>query len=172
MKKTSMNIRIICVMLIAGLAVTSCKKSSSSTVTLEGGTWTAGTPTFTAMVGTKTLTQYYTDVVGLTADQAAQYTAIVNLALMQSFTGTIQFKSDNTYTANLGGTPDSGTWSLSADGKKLTIDSSTAAPETADITELTSNKLTVSLTTTMSEDLNGDGTPETITVNITIPFTR
>jgi hypothetical protein len=124
------------------------------------------------MVGTKTLTQYYTDVMGLTADQALQYTTFVNLALMQSFTGTIQFKSDNTYTANLGGTPDSGTWSLSADGKKLTIDSSSAAPETADVTELTSNKLSVTLTTTVSEDLNGDNIPETLTVNVTIPFTR
>ncbi len=172
MKSTSMNFKIICVILIAGLAITSCKKDSSSTVTLEGGTWTAGTPTFTAMVGTKTLTQYYTDVMSLTAAQAAQYSAIVNLALMQSFTGTIQFKSDNTYTANLGGTPDNGTWSLSADGKKLTIDSSSAAPETADITELTANKLSVSLTTSVSEDLNSDGTPESITINVTIPFTR
>ena len=171
MKRTSMNITVICVVLIAGLAITSCKKDSSS-VTLAGATWTAGTPIFTAMVGTKTLTQYYTDVVGLTADQALQYTAIVNLALMQSFTGTIQFKSDNTYTANLGGTPDSGTWSLSADGKKLTIDSNTEAPQTLDVTVLTSNKLTVSLTDNTSEDLNSDGTPETLTVSVSIPFTR
>jgi hypothetical protein len=171
MKSTSMNFKIICVVLTAGLAVDSCKKDSN-TVTLEGGTWTAGTPTFTTMVGTKTLAQYYTDVMGLTAAQAAQYSTIVNAALMKSFTGTIQFKSDNTYTANLGGVPDSGTWSLSADGKKLTIDSNSAAPETADITQLTSSKLTVSLSTTVSEDLNGDGTPETITVSVTIPFTR
>jgi hypothetical protein len=167
-----MNIRIICFVLIAGLAITSCKKDSSSTVTLAGGTWTAGTPTFTAMVGTKTLTQYYTDVMGLNATQAAQYTAIFNLALMQTFTGTIQFKSDNTYTATLGGTPDSGTWSLSADAKKLTIDSNTEPPETLDVTQLTSNKLTVSLTDNTSEDLNSDGTPETMTVSVTIPFTR
>lgn len=167
-----MNIKIFYVILIASLAVTSCKKDSSTSATLVGGTWTAGTPTFTALVGTRTLTQYFTDVVGLSADQALQYTALANLALMQSFTGTIQFKSDNTYTANLGGTPDSGTWSLSDDGKKLTIDSSTADPETADVTELTSNKLTVSLTESQSEDLNGDEIPETITVNVTIPFTR
>jgi hypothetical protein len=171
MKRTSINIRIICAVLIAGLAVTSCKKGSTS-ITLDGGTWTVGTPTFTAMVGTKTLTQYYTDVMGLSASQAAQNTAIINLALMQTFTGTILFKSDHTYTANLGGTPDSGTWSLSADGKKLTIDSNTGAPQTADVTVLTSSKLTIALTDITSEDLNGDGTLETITINVTIPFTR
>jgi hypothetical protein len=172
MKKSPMKFKFICVILIATLAAASCKKDSSTAVTLEGGTWTAGTPTFTAMVGTKTLNQYFTDVMGLTADQAVQYTALVNLALMQSFTGTIQFKSDNTYTANLGGTADSGTWSLSADGKKLTIDSNTDNPETADVTELTANKLTISIVSTESDDLNSDGTDETITANVTIPFTR
>lgn len=173
MKTISLSSKFLCFMLIASLSVTSCKKDkTSNTVTLEGGTWTAGTPTFTAMVGTKTITQYFTDVVGLSAAQAAQYSTLVNVALMQSFSGSIQFKSDNTYTATLGGTPDSGTWSLSADGKKLTIDSVSSDPETADITELTSNKLTVTINTTESEDLNSDGTPETITVNVTIPFTR
>lgn len=171
MKRNSMKIKLFCFVLISGLAVTSCKKDSN-TVTLEGGTWTAGTPTFAAMVGTKTLAQYYTDVMGLTAAQATQYSAIVNAALMQSFTGTIMFKSDKTYSANLGGKSDSGTWSLSADGKTLTIDSSSANPVTADITQLTSNKLTVAIIDTVSEDLNGDGTPETITVNVTVPFTR
>lgn len=172
MKSTSVNIRIICLVLIAGLAVTSCKKDSSSTVTLAGAAWTAGTPTFTAMVGTKTLTQYYTDVMLLTPAQAAQYTALVNLGLTQAFAGTITFKSDNTYTSNLGGSPDSGTWSLSADAKKLTITSSTSAPEIADVTVLTSTKLTVSLTDTSSDDLNSDGIDEIITVHVEIPFTR
>jgi hypothetical protein len=171
MKRVSVNIKILCVVLIAGLAVSSCKKDSN-TITIEGATWTAGTPTFTVMVGTKTLVQYYTDVVGMTAAQAAQYSAIVNAALVQSFTGTIQFKSDHTYTATLGGKADSGTWSLSADGKTLTIDSNTANPVTANITELTSNKLTVAITETESQDLNGDGTPETLTLTVTIPFTR
>jgi hypothetical protein len=172
MKSTSLNIRIICLVLIAGMAVTSCKKDSSSTVTLAGAAWTAGTPTFTAMVGTKTLTQYFTDVMHLTTAEAAQYTALVNVGLMQSFTGTVTFKSDNTYTSNLGGVADNGTWSLSADAKKLTITSSTSAPEVADVTVLTSTKLTVSLSDTTSEDLNSDGTPETITISVTIPFTR
>ena len=50
-------------------------------------------------------------------------------------------KSDNTYTATLGGEADSGTWSLSSDGKKLTIDSSTEEPMILDVIELTSSRL-------------------------------
>jgi len=172
MKMSYLNTRLLFLVFIAGLAITSCKKDSSSTVTLAGGTWTAGTPTFTTMVGTKTLTQYFTDVMGLTATEALQYTTLVNLGLMQAFTGTIQFKSDNTFTSNLGGTSDSGTWSLSADGKKLTINSSTDVPETLDVTVLTSNKLTVSTTGNTYEDLNSDGIDETIAVHVEIPFTR
>jgi len=172
MKRTSINVRIMCAVLIAGLAISSCKKDSNSEVTLAGGTWTAGTPTFTAMVGTKTITQYYTDVMGLSAAEAAQFTAAVNLALLQSFSGTIQFKSDNTYTSNIGGVADSGTWSLSADGKKLTIDSNTDSPQTLDVTVLTSNKLTVSSTDNTSDDLNGDGIDETLAIHVEIPFTR
>ena len=172
MKMPYINTRLLFLVFIAGLAITSCKKDSSSTVTLAGGTWTAGTPTFTTMVGTKTLTQYFTDVMGLTATEALQYTTLVNLGLMQAFTGTILFKSDNTYTSNLGGVADSGTWSLSTDGKKLTIDSSTDVPETLDVTLLTSNKLTVSTTGNTYEDLNSDGTDETIAVHVEIPFTR
>lgn len=109
---------------------------------------------------------------GLNATQAAQYTAIVNATVLQSFTGTIQFKSDNTYTTNLGGTTDTGTWSLSSDAKKLTIDSNTDSPEVYDVTVLTSNKLTLKLTGTESEDLNSDGTPETLTISVELPFTR
>ena len=172
MKMPYMYTRLLFLVFIAGLAMTSCKKDSSSTATLSGGTWTAGTPTFTTMVGTKTLTQYYIDVMGMNATQAQQYSSAVNLALMQAFTGTIQFKSDNTFTSNLGGKPDSGTWSLSADGKKLTVNSSTTAPETLDVTVLTSSKLSVKLMNTVSEDLNNDGTPETIIINVELPFTR
>ena len=172
MKMPYMYTRLLFLVFIAVLAMTSCKKDSSSTATLSGGTWTAGTPTFTTMVGTKTLTQYYIDVMGMNATQAQQYSSAVNLALMQAFTGTIQFKSDNTFTSNLGGKPDSGTWSLSADGKKLTVNSSTTAPETLDVTVLTSSKLSVKLMNTVSEDLNNDGTPETIIINVELPFTR
>lgn len=172
MKITSVSTRILLFVFVAGLAVSSCKKDSSSTITVAGGTWTAGTPNFTAMIGTKTITQYYTDVMGLTPAEAAQNTAIVNLLLMQAFTGTILFKSDNTYTSNLGGVADSGTWSLSADGKKLTIDSNTDVAEILDVTVLTSNKLTVSTSGNVYEDLNSDGTDETIAVHVEIPFTR
>jgi hypothetical protein len=123
---------------IATLVVISCKKSTSKTDNLIG-TWTAGAPVMTAMVGTKTLTQYYTDVMGLTASQALIYTSAVNVVLLQSFTCTIQFKSDNSYTSTLGGVTETGTWSLSTDGKILTITPKTVPQEIINISQLTAN---------------------------------
>jgi hypothetical protein len=171
MKMNKIYLRTLFTILIIGISLSSCKKDKTGTDLIVGN-WTAGTPTFTAMIGTKTITQYFTDVMGLTADVALQYTTIFNLEVQQLFVGTINFKSDNTYTSNLGGTPDSGTWSLSADGKTLTITPTGDTPSTATVTQLTSNKLVVSLTDTVSEDLNSDGTPETIIVTGTLPFTK
>jgi hypothetical protein len=171
MKLNNAILRNFLPILIIGLSLSSCKKDSSQTDPIIG-TWTSGTPTFTAMVGTRTLTQYYTDVMGLTAAQALQYTSIANLTIQQTFTGTVQFKSDNTYTSTLGGSTENGTWSLSSDSKTLTIIPSSGTPMTGTVTQLTAHNLNVTLTESISEDLNSDGTPETINLNVTLPFTK
>lgn len=171
MKLKNLSVRICSIVLFTVLILSSCKKDPTPADNIVG-IWTAGTPTFNAMVGTKTLTQYFIDVMGLTATEAQQFTTLFNQSIQQSFTGTIQFKSDGTYTANLGGSADSGTYTLSADGLKLTIDPSTDVPMTFDVVELTSSKLRFSLTESESQDLNDDGTPETITVSVDLTFTK
>jgi|WetSurMetagenome_2_1015567.scaffolds.fasta_scaffold15418_1 hypothetical protein len=171
MKLKNLSVRICSIVLFTVLMLSSCTKDPTPAENLVG-TWTAGTPTFTAMVGDKTLTQYFIDVLGLTATEAQQFTTLFNQSIQQSFTGTIQFKSDGTYTANLGGSADSGTWTLSADGKKLTIDPSNDLPGTFDVVELTSSKLRFSITQSDSEDLDDDGTPETITISVDLTFTK
>lgn len=171
MKKNYLNLRNYILVLITGLILSSCSKDATLTDNLTG-TWTAGTSTFTAMVGDKTLTQYFTEVMLLTMNEAQLYTNLYNGLIQQSFTGTIQIKSDNTYTSTLGGEADTGTWSLTADGKKLTIVSSTDDPMTFDIIELTSSKLQLQLLESISEDFNGDDTPELININVVINFTK
>jgi hypothetical protein len=109
---------------------------------------------------------------GLTASDAQLYTSIFNATLQQAFTGTIKVNADKTYTSDLGGTTDSGTWFLSADGKKLTIDSTTDPPMVFDVVKLTANELQLHSSETGTEDLNGDNTPETITIDITLKFTK
>jgi hypothetical protein len=171
MKINSFQLRSFILVLITGLILVTCKKDDKETNNLVG-TWTTGTATYTATVGDKTLTQYYVDVMGMTPQEAALAVTLFSALLQQSLAGTITINANNTYTSTLGGVSESGTWSLSADGKKLTIDPSTDDPVTLDVTVLTSNQLTVGMLDYISEDLNGDEIPETITVNAVINFTR
>jgi hypothetical protein len=150
---------------------TGCKKDSTSSNSIVG-TWTAGTPTFTATVGDKTIQQYFVDVAGLSEAEATQYTALFNLMLTQQFTGTIQIKDDGTYTATLGGSPETGTWVLSDDNKTLTITPQGSDPITVNIVELTSSQMKAQISDTMQEDLNGDNVDETISLNVELTFTR
>ncbi len=173
MKMKHLSLRIFFLILIAGLILSGCNKDTKDTP-LDNiiGTWTAGTHTFTVMIGTKTLTQYFIEVAGMSESDAQLYTSYFNQAVQQSSTGTIQIKSEGTYTTNLGGETDTGTWSLSSDGKILTIDSSTDDPFTAEIVELTSSKLRFKMSESMSEDMNNDQIPETLTINFEMVFTR
>ena len=172
MKTNFQLVRNISLIIIAGFILSACSKKNGTSTDNMVGTWTAGTGTFAAMVGDKTLSQYFVDVAGLSATDAQQYNALFNQTMQASFAGSIQVKSDGTYTSTLGGTNDTGVWSLSSDGKTLTIDSSTDLPVTFNVVSLTSNKLHITFSEIESQDLNGDNVPETINVNIDITFTK
>lgn len=158
---------------LTGILLISCEKDED-----EGrendlvGTWNSGASTFNTMVGDKTLSQYFIDDMGMTTTDAQLYSNLFTVTLQQSFTGTLTFNSNNTYTSNFGGQADSGTWSLSADGKELTIDSSTGDPMVLTIERLTANELKVHWTETESEDINDDTIPETIRIDMNMTFTK
>lgn len=165
---------MVILLLITGLSLSSCKKDNDDNSPSNNivGTWTTGTSTVAVTVGTKTITQYYIDVLRLTASEAALYNTIISELIKQGFAGTVTFKADNTYTSTLGGDVDSGTWILSADGKKLTIDSSTDVPSISDILELTAKSMKVKFEVTDSLDLNEDDIPESLTIIVEMSFTR
>ncbi len=171
MKTNSLFIRNISLIILTGLILSSCKKDSTPTKDIVG-TWTTGTVSVNAMVGDKTLAQYFMDDAGLSNVVAQTYADAFSQTSQQALAGTLDIKKDGTYTSTMGGSTDSGTWSISADGKTLTIDSNNDVPYTFNIVELTSNKLHITMTENDSEDLNGDGTPETITITADITLTR
>ena len=172
MKMKLLNLRIFILVLMAGLILQACTKEDEDKPSdLIVGTWTATTPTIAITVNSQTLVQYYTSE-GLSTADAQAAAAMVNAMVAQGFTGTLQVKSDGTYVANFGGEADAGTWSLSEDGKTLTIDSNTDVAMTISIVELTSSKLSLQTTETESADLNDDGTEETMTMNITLNFSK
>jgi hypothetical protein len=171
MKMNRLVLRSFFLVMVTGLIFSSCKKDDSTTDPIVG-TWTAGTHTFASTVGDKTLSQYYVDVMGYTQEEADSFVALSELILAGFFTGTITVKSDKTYTSNLGGTADSGTWSLNSGETELTINSTTDGPTTLEVVELTSSRLHLHTTEITTEDLNSDGTDETINTEIDVIFTK
>ncbi len=171
MKTNIINLKIFNLVLITGLILTSCSKDPEPANVLTG-IWTAANTTLNTRVGTQTLTQYFTDVLNLTNEEALSYDSLYSAIIKESFVGTIQIKSDNTYTSNLGGYTDTGTWTMSADLKKLTINSTTDGPTTFDIVELTSTELQLQISESFIDDLNFDGIPELITFSILVSFNK
>jgi len=111
-------------------------------------------------------------LIGISLIGFGLYITFFNAMMQQMFVGTITLKADNTYTSTMGGDPDTGTWSLSADGKKFTIDSDYDDPVTLDIIEQTANSLKLQMTQTETDDLNGDSIDETVNIVVTINFTK
>lgn len=153
------------------ILLTACKKKEDDTKDNLVGKWNSGTSTFNTKVGEKTLLQYFTDM-GMTASDAQVYSGLITLSMQQAFAGSITFNSDNTYTSDLGGQADNGTWNVDGSGKQLTIDSATDNAITMDIVNLTSNELKVHWADTESEDLNNDNVPESISIDANLTFTR
>ena len=173
MKKKLLNPRIILLAISTIVIFSACKKNEDNSPTANLiGTWNTSSSSFSATIGDKTMTQYFIDVMGATASDAQLSTNLFNLMLQQAFTGTITFKADDTYTSTLGNQPDNGTWAISADGTKLTIDPSSGNAILLNIEQLTKSTLQVHTQESFSDDVNQDGTPETITADIDLTFTK
>ncbi len=155
----------IILVLITGLVFASCTKDSNPEEDILG-TWTVEDVDFEATIGTKSLLQYYMDEFSMTEAQAQVVMAAFGAALAQQFTGTIEIKADNTYTATMGDDSDTGTWSLSSDYKKLTLDSDADETVVLDVISLTSAKAVMGISEEISEDLNEDEVPEDISVTV------
>lgn len=172
MEKKMSLLKYFMMILFAGVLVTSCDKDDDDEpADLLVGTWTAQSADAEARVGNQPMADYFVSQ-GFTVSDAQLLTNLFNVTIQQSFTGTITFIADGTYTSTLGGESDAGTWSLSADGKQLTIDSNTDNTLLLNVDRLTGNELVVSWTETGEEDLNDDTVPETIVVDVTMNLTK
>ncbi len=170
MKQRILKLRTLIAVAVAGVLLFSCSKDKDKADLV--GTWTYDSATISTMIGTKTFAQYLVDELGLNATEAQAYETIFNEAVKENFTGTIQIKSDNTYTTNFGEETDTGTWSINSDQSELTIDSDSDLPYVLSIVELTSSKLHIQEVQTGMDDLNQDGTMETLTMTVDIFFKK
>lgn len=146
------------------------------------GIWTTATASVFVAVGPQTFTDhyipleslkdYYINELGYYSPSAVEHivTQYEN-AIKEELVGSIHFKSDNTYELKFGSSgPDDGTWTLSGDGKILTLDPGTVDEQVLFVNLLRRNSCIFVFSQERMEKFDEDDT-EDVTVRITITLT-
>jgi hypothetical protein len=158
--------------LLTLIFVSSCKKDVTSDEELLTGKWNTGTISLNATIGGKTLQEYLIST-GTSSVEALMYSTLFNSTLQSYFSGSMQINTDKTFAWTMTGSSiaSTGTWSLSADGKELTLSSQDAMSGVFNIVELTETNLKVHLVQTLAQSLTGGLFPD-LTVEAELTFTR
>ncbi len=117
-------------------------------------------------IDNKSLIQYLIDELGLSQSEAEAWQDLIDASLLQYYAGTIEFKENKTYEANMGGDISDGTWSRSSDGKTLIMDESMSYEQLINIVSLTSSSMHVNMTQSESDDFNEDGIDEEMIIEV------
>lgn len=175
MNKLVLNFKALFVIALGVMVLASCSEDEEIVQPADlVGAWAVESTSVEVMVGEQTMTQYITEELELSGVEAELMAELMTVAFEEELAGTIELNDDNTYISSIGDdTEETGTWALSTDGKQLTL-----TPEigddviTLDVVSANGNTLTLALAEEMEEDLNEDGTAETLVVNMTINLTK
>jgi hypothetical protein len=146
------------------LVFTGCEKDEADKTKSDLiGTWTIKSVNVDAKVGELDFATYLMNVLELPQAQAQ---GLAQLLLAEAApSGTITINEDNTYSTNIDGETENGTWSLSSDGKTLTVTTTDDGITISDdliIKSLTASELVLTVPgETMDVDLDDDGIEET-----------
>lgn len=114
---------------------------------------------------------YYVETLGASQAEAEQYYTEME-GMTTAMTGSINVKDDGTYSSTMGDETTSGTYELSSDGNTLTTDKGTSDEMVMTITELTEDNLKLTYTEEDTDDMNYDGVNETISMTMSMSFTK
>jgi len=145
-----------------------------TTAELLEGTWGSSLITIDASVGSQSVLDFLINVVGLSPEDAAVKYELLQVSFVaELITGILTINTDNTYNSNFNGGFDSGTWSLSADEKTLTLF------EGADVIIITINSISEAIWNATTGDdflLDLDNDPDTpeelVSVSGNVIFTK
>lgn len=135
------------------------------------GLWTISDAQIEATIGGQSLIAYIADFLGISEVEAAVFAALFDAALDDNFSGTIEFKANNTYITNIGGETDDGTWSLNSAGDKITLDAGTADEQITDIISLTATTLQVGFDQTEYEDIDDNEMTPDVAIDMRVVLT-
>jgi Lipocalin-like domain len=153
---------IFCLLL---LTLSNCDKDEDPTPNdLILGTWTVTSLDATITVDNLSYVAYLKNL-GFSDSEAQLLAEEFNDMLEESTYGKLEIKKGGTYSATDDpGSIDSGTWELSGDGKKLTMDKGTSDEYVYDVTMLTASKLTLFVN---ESDFNGSNIDIELEIELT-----
>jgi hypothetical protein len=172
MKKAYLFINWVFIIGMVLFSFSSCNKEEETAQDNLIGEWTITDVTLDTDINGKTVIQYCIEVLGYSESDAATFAAIFDAALQESFSGTVEIKTDNTYITTIDGNVDTGTWELSSDGKKLTLDGGTIDEAIFDVISLTKNLLHINFMESETQDINNDSVAETISMEVDMTLTK
>ena len=155
------------------LTYTGCKdddeKDNKSALLI--GEWTIDDADITATIQGMSIKDFFMNVGGLGEAEAELYATIFEALLGSSFSGTIEFKDDNTYESFIAGELDDGTWSMNSDGTVITLDGGTSDETAISVITLTSSMMKGSFNTSEFADIDDDPATPDVEIDIDVVLT-
>ena len=154
--------------------ITSCNNDDEKVANADLiGLWTIDEVNADATIGGQSITDYFIDVLGASEIEAGIAAAFIESIIQATFsgTGTIEFKDNNTYISNIGGEIDDGTWSVSSDGKTVTLDGGTVDEMIINIISLSGNTLKISFNEVETEDIDDNPVTPDVAIDILVEMT-
>ena len=115
-------------------------------------------------------------VTGLTPEELIEFEEAINFYVSffaQGFFGTVEFKSDKTYTSTFGDDTQTGTWEVTNEEKTLVMTETgdTEASE-LDIISISPSVLVIGFEETESTDINSDGTDDEFSFEVEMTLNK
>lgn len=149
----------------------SCTKKSEAPADVIVGKWTISSATIDASINGKSLSEYYFDAGSSQADADQIAQTFLN-TIHQSYSGTLEFFNNYSYTQNNNFSTHNGTWTLSPNGQKLILDEGTSSESFFDVVVLDHHDFHITSSKTISQDLDQNNIPETIILNIDLKLSK
>lgn len=168
------NLKLLCILVFGILCLQSCSDDDEINQANIIGVWRVNNVDIDLTVNDIDVFEYLTEVAGYSTQEATLLESLYSSLIEASLSDlTVEFKADNTYEAKLPNeNPDTGTWVVNSNGTVLTLDEGTNEESVFTINSLTSNALNLSVEQNEAEDLNEDGTNETLVANVSLSLTK
>lgn len=175
MKRTLHFILTLSLLTSLGFLV-SCSGDDKDEVPQDGpivGTWTFSSIDFDATINGQDYIEYLVETFDITEEEAMFLAEFYRGQFLGSEfqSSTITFKRDGTYVTQGGDSEETGTYTLTNSNTKLTLSSGGEVTE-FDVKELTNNNLKLEYTGVDEDDIDEDGTDETISFKINLHLTK